>query len=128
MWPNHQCCNTPDQEALMKQPNKVQKQLTSRNSCYRSTQLGIKVHFREDYIKRGGIWDRANDCVQRDFLNTLPVFNWLTKRIAPPLLKVPHWLSQCCCVVLIWYSREQKQCFDSATVFTLPEDVYLLLG
>lgn len=101
----------------MNQPDKP----TSRNSCFRSTQSGIKVNFWVDYYKRGGIWDRANDCVQRDFLNTLPVFNWLTKLIAPPLLKIlPLVKPVLLCRADLVLSTEKctEKCFDSASVHT----------
>lgn len=112
----------------MNQPDKPM----SRNSCYRSTQSGIKVNFWVDYYKRGGIWDRANDCVQRDFLNTLPVFNWLTKLIAPPLLKILPLVEPVllCCADLVLrnvlivpqcshFLRTSTYCWDKRRYFSI---------
>lgn len=83
------------------------------------------MNFWVDYNRRDGIWDRANDN-QIDFLNTLPVFHWLAKLIAPPnpIRNSRYWLSWCCCVVLVRYSNEQRnvlivsQCSHFLRTFT----------
>lgn len=72
MRPNHQCCDPPDLEGHL-----TQQKSTARNSCVHLTQSGLKVTFCVDYYKRGGIWDRANICIQTSF-------HLLTEQIALP--------------------------------------------